>query len=124
MDKLNGLEDLRGLSGWELERLCYEIRSFLIDHVSRTGGHLASNLGAVELTVALHRVFHSPEDSIVWDVRKRPRRLCRRPRLHLGQRRLRHRRRQPPFRQRPYRRRGRRGRGLHRRDDLRGDQQR
>ena len=68
LDKLNGLEDLRGLSGWELERLCYEIRSFLIDHVSRTGGHLASNLGAVELTVALHRVFHSPEDSIVWDV--------------------------------------------------------
>ena len=60
LDKLNGLEDLRGLSGWELERLCYEIRSFLIDHVSRTGGHLASNLGAVELTVALHRVFHSP----------------------------------------------------------------
>ena len=68
LEKLNGLEDLRGLSGWELERLCYEIRSFLIDHVSRTGGHLASNLGAVELTVALHRVFHSPEDSIVWDV--------------------------------------------------------
>ena len=68
LDKLNGLEDLRNLSDWELERLCYEIRAFLIDHVSRTGGHLASNLGAVELTVALHRVFHSPEDSIVWDV--------------------------------------------------------
>ena len=68
LDKLNGLQDLRALSDWELERLCFEIRGFLVDHVSRTGGHLASNLGAVELTVALHRVFRSPQDSIVWDV--------------------------------------------------------
>ena len=68
LDRIKTPADLKKLDSWELSRLCYEIRAFLIDHVSRTGGHLASNLGAVELTVALHRVFDSPKDSIVWDV--------------------------------------------------------
>lgn len=68
LDRIESPADIKKLSDWELSRLCYEIRAFLIDHVSRTGGHLASNLGAVELTVALHRVFDSPKDSIVWDV--------------------------------------------------------
>ncbi len=68
LDQIESPADVKKLSEWELSRLCYEIRAFLIDHVSRTGGHLASNLGAVELTVALHRVFDSPKDSIVWDV--------------------------------------------------------
>lgn len=68
LDRIQSPSDLRTLGDWEVGRLCYEIRQFLIEHVSRTGGHLASNLGAVELTVALHRVFDSPKDSIVWDV--------------------------------------------------------
>lgn len=68
LDRIESPADVKQLNEWELSRLCYEIRAFLIDHVSRTGGHLASNLGAVELTVALHRVFDSPKDSIVWDV--------------------------------------------------------
>ena len=68
LDRIQSPDDLRTLGDWEVGRLCYEIRQFLIQHVSRTGGHLASNLGAVELTVALHRVFDSPRDSIVWDV--------------------------------------------------------
>ena len=52
----------------ELVRLCHEIREFLIDSVSETGGHLASNLGIVELTVALHTVFDVPKDKIIFDV--------------------------------------------------------
>jgi 1-deoxy-D-xylulose-5-phosphate synthase len=61
-------EDLRKLSFSELNRLAFEIRSLIISTVSRNGGHLASNLGVVELTIALHRVFNSPSDKIVWDV--------------------------------------------------------
>ena len=60
--------DLRPLSSEELEDLCTEIREFLIDHISQTGGHLSPNLGVVELTVALHRVFDSPHDRMIWDV--------------------------------------------------------
>lgn len=60
-------DDLRRLKQPELESLAAEIRTFLIDRVSRTGGHLSPNLGVVELTIALHRVFHSPADAIVWD---------------------------------------------------------
>lgn len=60
--------DLRGLSPAELEALAGEIRKLLIETVSRTGGHLAPNLGVVELTLALHLVFNSPHDKIVWDV--------------------------------------------------------
>jgi len=60
--------DMRRLSEPELTRLAGEIRRLIMDVVSRNGGHLASNLGVVELTIALHRVFRSPEDAIVWDV--------------------------------------------------------
>ncbi len=59
--------DLRGLTDEELGELCEEIRSFLIENVSQTGGHLGPNLGVVELTVAMHRVFDSPRDPIVFD---------------------------------------------------------
>src|SRR5690606_10499935 len=52
----------------ELKVLAYEVRLFLIDTVSKTGGHLASNLGVVELTIALHYVFDSPVDHFIWDV--------------------------------------------------------
>jgi 1-deoxy-D-xylulose-5-phosphate synthase len=61
-------DDLRHLDREQLERLCGEIRAFILDKVSRTGGHLSPNLGVVELTVALHRVFHSPRDRLIWDV--------------------------------------------------------
>jgi 1-deoxy-D-xylulose-5-phosphate synthase len=61
-------DDLKDMTDREMELLSYEIRDFLIENVSRTGGHLASNLGVVELTIALHRVFDSPRDKIVWDV--------------------------------------------------------
>lgn len=61
-------DDLKQMSLEELELLSYSIRDFLIDKVSETGGHVASNLGVVELTLALHKVFQSPEDKIIWDV--------------------------------------------------------
>ncbi len=61
-------EDLKTMSDHELGLLSYEIRDFLIDIVSKTGGHIASNLGVVELTIALHKVYNSPRDKIVWDV--------------------------------------------------------
>ncbi len=60
--------DLGALSPDELTALCEEIRAFILDRVSRTGGHLSPNLGVVELTVALHRVFDSPNDRLIWDV--------------------------------------------------------
>jgi 1-deoxy-D-xylulose-5-phosphate synthase len=59
--------DLRGLSAAELSQLCAEIRDFLVQKVARTGGHLGPNLGAVELTIALHRVFDSPSEPILFD---------------------------------------------------------
>ena len=59
---------VRELSGAELDALCSDIRSFLVDKISRSGGHLASNLGAVELTVALHRVYDTGRDRLVFDV--------------------------------------------------------
>lgn len=68
LDKINTPDDLKKLTLPELNLLCDEIREFLIDSVSETGGHLASNLGAVELTVALHTVFNVPQDKLVWDV--------------------------------------------------------
>jgi 1-deoxy-D-xylulose-5-phosphate synthase len=67
LESVNGPEDLRALSTAELERLAAEIRDFLVDAVCRTGGHLGPNLGVVELTLALHRVFDSPRDPILWD---------------------------------------------------------
>ncbi|MDO9292536.1 MAG: 1-deoxy-D-xylulose-5-phosphate synthase N-terminal domain-containing protein, partial [Hydrogenophaga sp.] len=60
--------DLRQLSRAQLHPLADELRAFVIDSVARTGGHLSSNLGTVELTVALHYVFNTPEDRLVWDV--------------------------------------------------------
>lgn len=61
-------DDIKGMSLDELENLCQDIRSFLIENVSKTGGHLSSNLGIVELTVALHYTFFSPKDKIFFDV--------------------------------------------------------
>ena len=68
LESINDPSDLRGLSQEELEVLCEEIRAFILDKVSKTGGHLSPNLGVVELTLALHRVFDSPRDRIIWDV--------------------------------------------------------
>ena len=68
LDSIHSPKDLELLSTEELKRLCAEIREKIIQTVSVNGGHLASNLGVVELTVALHRVFNSPDDRIVWDV--------------------------------------------------------
>jgi len=59
--------DVKGLNQRELAQLCEEIRTFIVDTVTTTGGHLGSNLGAVELTLALHRVFDSPRDVVLWD---------------------------------------------------------
>ena len=68
LDKVNSPQDLKKLGKRELILLCGEIRRFLIDNVTKTGGHLASNLGVVELTVALNLVYDFPRDKIVWDV--------------------------------------------------------
>lgn len=68
LQTINGPEDVKKLSSNQLDSLAGEIREKMIETVSRNGGHLASNLGAVELTIALHRVFDSPEDQIVFDV--------------------------------------------------------
>ncbi|MUN36206.1 1-deoxy-D-xylulose-5-phosphate synthase [Actinomadura litoris] len=67
LDRVHRPADLRGLDGSTLAALAAEIREFLIAEVSRSGGHLGPNLGAVELTIALHRVFESPRDRILWD---------------------------------------------------------
>src|SRR4051795_3780330 len=67
LDGIREPEDLRELSYPELTELCGEIRDFIVAAVAETGGHLGSNLGAVELTLALHRVFESPRDAILWD---------------------------------------------------------
>ncbi len=68
LDKIQSPADLKKLSIEELPALAAEIRQVLIDTVSQTGGHLASNLGVVELTIALHYVFNAPKDKMVWDV--------------------------------------------------------
>lgn len=68
LNKINSPEDLKNLNAKDLRLLSEEIRKYIINTVSETGGHLASNLGVVELSVALHRVFNSPEDKIIWDV--------------------------------------------------------
>lgn len=68
LEKLNTPDDVRKLSRSELEQAASELRSFIIHSVSRTGGHLSSNLGTVELTLALHYVFNTPHDRIIWDV--------------------------------------------------------
>ena len=68
LENINSPEDLKKLSDAEIAPLCDQIRSFLIDNVESTGGHLASNLGATELSVAIHRVFDSPKDHVIFDV--------------------------------------------------------
>src|SRR5579863_7929017 len=67
LDDIHDPADLRALSHSQLEQLAAEIRTFIVDTVTTTGGHLGSNLGVVELTLALHRVFDSPRDAILWD---------------------------------------------------------
>lgn len=68
LDQINCPEDLKKLRQDQLAELCSEIREFLIENVSKTGGHLSANLGAVEISVGLHRVFSSPEDHLMFDV--------------------------------------------------------
>ena len=68
LTRVNDPADLRGLTRAELKAVASELRAYVIDSVSKTGGHLSSNLGTVELTVALHAVFDTPRDRLVWDV--------------------------------------------------------
>src|ERR1700748_1388123 len=68
LDQVNMPSDLRALSKKDLPQLAEELRKETIDAVSVTGGHLGAGLGVVELTVALHYVFNTPDDKIVWDV--------------------------------------------------------
>ncbi|MBE6916262.1 MAG: 1-deoxy-D-xylulose-5-phosphate synthase, partial [Ruminococcaceae bacterium] len=68
LDKITSPNDIKNLKIDELERLAGEIRAFLVEHVSKTGGHLASNLGIVEITLALHKVFSSETDRLIFDV--------------------------------------------------------
>lgn len=68
LDRVNGTEDLKKLTLGEKELLAKDIRELIIETVSKNGGHLASNLGVVELTIAIHSVFDAPKDKIIWDV--------------------------------------------------------
>ena len=68
LEEIRKENDIKSIPVEQLPQLAGEIRTFLLEHLSRTGGHLASNLGAVELTMALHYVFYLPQDKIIWDV--------------------------------------------------------
>ncbi|MBQ8003587.1 MAG: 1-deoxy-D-xylulose-5-phosphate synthase, partial [Oscillospiraceae bacterium] len=68
LDRINAPEDIKNLSYNELDTLASEIRTFLIENIAKTGGHLASNLGIVELTLAIHKVFDTSRDRLVFDV--------------------------------------------------------
>ncbi len=68
LDRVNSLEDFKQLKDAELPALAAQIRQYMIENVAKCGGHLASNLGAVELTIAIHRAFNSPVDQIIFDV--------------------------------------------------------
>ena len=68
LEKIEKANDIKNIPVEQFPQLAEEIRQFLLEHLSKTGGHLASNLGAVELTMALHYVFRLPEDKIIWDV--------------------------------------------------------
>ena len=68
LDSINNPNDIKNIPEDQLPELADEIRTFLIGKISKTGGHLASNLGAVELTMALHLAFTLPEDKLIWDV--------------------------------------------------------
>src|SRR6187431_1888306 len=65
---INDPAELRKLDKRQLQQLADELRAYVLDSVSKTGGHLSSNLGTVELSIALHYVFNTPEDRLVWDV--------------------------------------------------------
>jgi 1-deoxy-D-xylulose-5-phosphate synthase len=68
LDTIHTPEDLRALTREQLPQLARELREFLVESVSKTGGHLSSNLGTVELTIALHTIYNTPDDRLVWDV--------------------------------------------------------
>lgn len=68
LEKINCIEDLKSIKASELNKLAQEIREMILAVVSQRGGHLAASLGVVELTIALHRVFNTPEDKVIWDV--------------------------------------------------------
>lgn len=68
LDTINYPVHLKNLNMTQLRQLCKELRSDIINTVSRTGGHLGSSLGVTELTVALHYVFNTPDDKVIWDV--------------------------------------------------------
>ena len=68
LDQIEKTNDIKQIPASELDGLAEEIREFLIEKISVTGGHLASNLGTVELTIALHRALNLPQDKIIWDV--------------------------------------------------------
>jgi 1-deoxy-D-xylulose-5-phosphate synthase len=68
LDRINKPDNLKKLNLLEKNKLAEEIREYILEVVSKNGGHLASNLGVVELTIALHSVFDLPQDKIVWDV--------------------------------------------------------
>jgi 1-deoxy-D-xylulose-5-phosphate synthase len=68
LESIHSPADVKKLDQAQLSQLCLELRDFLVRNVSKTGGHLASNLGAVELTVAIHRVFDTETDRLVFDV--------------------------------------------------------
>ena len=67
LDKIDYPEDLRKVSLRDLPAVCAEVREFLVDSVSKSGGHFGAGLGTVELTVALHYAFQTPTDKLVWD---------------------------------------------------------
>ena len=68
LNTINSPEDLRRLDRAQLSKLAHQMREFLVESVSKTGGHLSSNLGTVELTIALHYTYNTPDDNLVWDV--------------------------------------------------------
>ena len=68
LEQINSPEDLKKLTLKQKEELAQEIREYILDVVSKNGGHLASNLGVVELTIAIHSIFNVPDDKIIWDV--------------------------------------------------------
>src|SRR5690606_34985334 len=68
LEQIHSPADLRRLDRRELKEIADQLRQFVLESVSRTGGHLSSNLGTVELTIALHHVFNTPDDRLVWDV--------------------------------------------------------
>ena len=68
LERIQKENDIKNLNPEELLKLAEEIREFLIEKISKNGGHLASNLGVVELTMAIHRVFALPKDKMMWDV--------------------------------------------------------